>query len=927
MIGKKFGRGAPAVFKRTLAVVVSAALVVMGVPVVAHVAEEADEKLVVEAYAASGKVLTATVPAEVDGNAAIDVAFTITGDDTCEVGRSNSSGETTYAVASGYTGGIVIPQEVVYVDSSGTESTYTVTSVQSYAFGNVSSSDASSCSLSSVVIPYTVETVGSYAFCGCENLEEILFSGNDENPAAIEEIGSYAFAYTPVESICFPNSLVSLGQCSFRECTELETVDFEDPEESALEYLAGTSSGNSSTGIGAFMCSESNPGSLESITLPAGLKSVPPSSFAYQTELEEVIFLGDSVNYIGTYAFYECSSLVEFTIPELAGYTGSAELLLDYSLCGLDSLETLIFLGDADGDDYSSAAFDEMPSLETVVYWGEPYGGGVSGGGQSESLGTAEKAFGDDVDYYFNVEFYESESDAENAVDELASARLYGDMTVGELRDVLAGDAEFEDGDVYDDGGAVPDDSADWYWAFEEGYVDSDDLFGGPSSWRCDKDADEVDIASCRITLTTTAFTRALEAVDVSDEYEVLTPDGSEEVSSDCYTVYAVGYSTGDENDPDAETTYTTYDDITDLIEEGSYQLWFEAVEGSGYTGSTYAEFTISTTDVDFYAYPGESGWARDFTSNVYDGSGEYDMVVVASGGDVYGAAAAQWLASASDSAFLVLPEDEVPDTNESNYFNAAINNLLGDGTNGKVYVVGDEDAVSEEAEEALETSRVTSVERLDYSDEDAPAQVWRTMSQEYESGTTAYIAVADDDSCAEAAAATQLAYADACPVFFCDEDGELDSYTRFVLKTGHFDEIVAVGGDDAALEQIKYQVSDDASYSLEEGTAQDHAYEAVDEYYENHEKDTSMKAILASVDEGDEAYAIMAAVVASESDAALFLAEGESEVEEAIPANYLGEDVAARTETMAFMGESEFLDDAQVYLSSLWDIEDEEEE
>ena len=71
---------------------------------------------------------------------------------------------------------------------------------------------------SSTVIPETVTSIGGNAFHGMKNLKAIELSGT------VKEIGSFAFAYSGLQSVGIEYGVETLGSYAFYECDDLETV-------------------------------------------------------------------------------------------------------------------------------------------------------------------------------------------------------------------------------------------------------------------------------------------------------------------------------------------------------------------------------------------------------------------------------------------------------------------------------------------------------------------------------------------------------------------------------------------------------------------------------------------------------------------------------------------------------------------------------
>ena len=71
---------------------------------------------------------------------------------------------------------------------------------------------------SSTIIPETVTSIGANAFYGMKNLKTIELSGT------VKVIGSFAFAYSGLQSVGIEYGVETLGSYAFYECDDLETV-------------------------------------------------------------------------------------------------------------------------------------------------------------------------------------------------------------------------------------------------------------------------------------------------------------------------------------------------------------------------------------------------------------------------------------------------------------------------------------------------------------------------------------------------------------------------------------------------------------------------------------------------------------------------------------------------------------------------------
>ena len=283
--------------------------------------------------------------------------------------KSYSNG--TYS--SDYSGSVTIPSTVTY---GGT--TYTVTSIGSYAFNNCTE-------LTNISIPNSVTSIGGSAFYGCMSITGVLtipnsvtfigreafygcsgLSGELSIPNTVTQISTQAFSYcSGLTSVIIPNSITSIEPYAFAGCTALNSVVM-GSSVASIDYNAFSNcSSLTSVHISdlkawckiAFITYDSNPlyyahhlflngveikdlvipstitaignfafyncYGLTSVTIPNSVTSIGSSSFLGCSSLKNVT-IGNFVTSIGSTSFYGCSGLTSVSIPSSVTSIGNS---------------------------------------------------------------------------------------------------------------------------------------------------------------------------------------------------------------------------------------------------------------------------------------------------------------------------------------------------------------------------------------------------------------------------------------------------------------------------------------------------------------------------------------------------------------------------------------------------------------------------
>ena len=185
-------------------------------------------------------------------------------------------------------------------------------------------------SLESITIPASVGSIGHDAFFGCGSLESVTFSG------PVESIGNRAFGdCTSLESVTIPASVESIGSHAFYGCASLASINV-DPGNANYSSAGGVLL--SGDGKDLIVCPGGKAGDF---VVPASVEYIGSFAFWGCSSLESVT-IPASVGSIGDYVFYDCSSLGSVTIP------ASVERIGDNIFRGCASLGSVTFNGTMD---------------------------------------------------------------------------------------------------------------------------------------------------------------------------------------------------------------------------------------------------------------------------------------------------------------------------------------------------------------------------------------------------------------------------------------------------------------------------------------------------------------------------------------------------------------------------------------------------
>lgn len=203
------------------------------------------------------------------------VATTNTTVALCKEDSTIIAGNVSDNTATTYTGDLVIPDTIVYRDS-----TFYVTSIAVYCFYQGTE-------ITSVKLPSRLLKINAHAFDGCTALTSV-----GDIPDAVSEIGDYAFRNcSSLDSINIPDSLKTLGSFAFYGCSSIDSkIVLPD----------------SMTTVGKYTFYDCN--AIPEIELSENITTLGEYAFA-KCRAMKTINIHDKITEMGAYCFYGCWSL------------------------------------------------------------------------------------------------------------------------------------------------------------------------------------------------------------------------------------------------------------------------------------------------------------------------------------------------------------------------------------------------------------------------------------------------------------------------------------------------------------------------------------------------------------------------------------------------------------------------------------------
>jgi len=190
----------------------------------------------------------------------------------------------------------------------------------------------------SYTIPNSVTSIGENSFCNCTALTSVVI------PSSVTSIKYYAFdGCTSLISVKIPSSVTTIESGAFWSCEALTSIIIPSSVTSIQSYAF-------------YKCT-----SLKSIDISSSISSIPSSTFGFCSSLESVI-IPSSVNSIGEWAFQSCTSLKSIVIPASVTSLKGFAFQSCTALTSVNISSSIKSIGDQEFADCSSLKNITIPS-------------------------------------------------------------------------------------------------------------------------------------------------------------------------------------------------------------------------------------------------------------------------------------------------------------------------------------------------------------------------------------------------------------------------------------------------------------------------------------------------------------------------------------------------------------------------------------